>query len=873
MRHPRHAATSILALALAAPTAATLAQPQGGAPLIDFAWRAYETGQFPNFAPAALDYADLDGDRDLDVVVAHEYYGAPGLVVMENLGNGVFAKSSQNDVPYNDSLADVVLRDIDGDGHVDAIATVPSTFSRATKVYWWHGNPDGTFANPYRTVVSGPGPIGLVVEDFTGDGFPDILTADGNFYGTGNTVSLMVHNGQSGGGVAFAAPRTFTVAEDVQRVAAADLDGDTDLDIVVGRQDPTGNAVMFNDGAGNFSAPVFYVHAADTQYANATIALTDVDRDGDADLVATTATNGVPNRGIVTVRRNNGAGVFGPFTAYPLGDWSWTVYSLEAADVNGDGWNDLIATTPSGRSFDGFNVLLNDQTGSFRPSVYYRAAKWTFDAVAFDVDGDGDSDVVTAANDSTAITVHQNAGDGSYPTLPQYRIGSITHNIDQADIDRDGDLDIVSVDAQAYILRNNGDGTFAAATVYQPPMNPGSVLLRDMNDDGYADLVFGPDRNSPPYNFAVALNRGDGTFHPGVITPVGASQAGVIDAVDLNHDTIRDIVLTDPGPSAGIYVFRGNGSGTSFTYIQEIASSIPNGIRAVDLNHDTHPDLISSNALGITVWPGNGDFTFGAVITQGEYASDFDVADFDGDNNLDLAVLLPQPSFGTTEVAIMPGYGDGDFGFPNIYPGTSGRESAYRIAWNCDAADVDGDGRMDLVLTSNAPGDVAVFRGNGDHTLQPMERYGAGYSAHSSLFADFTGDDVIDVACIVSLPPGGFTDMVTIMEGFGDAGGQFALSVSGSCPGTIALIATDATPGATVAFIYAFGSGNVAIPSGPCAGTRLGLNASATLLRTVRADGNGRASTSGNAPPSACGRVIVQALDVSGCATSNVEGL
>jgi hypothetical protein len=203
--------------------------------MLDSAWRAFETGQFPNFAPIALDYADLDGDLDLDVVVAHEYYGAPGLIVMTNLGNGIFAETSRNDVPYNDDLADVVLRDIDGDGHVDAIATVPTTFSRATKVYWWHGNGDGTFADPFRRVTSGPGPIGLVVADFTGDGFPDIVTADGNFYGTGNTISLMVHNGQSGGQVAFAAPRAFTVGDDVQRVEAADLDGDTDLDLVVGR--------------------------------------------------------------------------------------------------------------------------------------------------------------------------------------------------------------------------------------------------------------------------------------------------------------------------------------------------------------------------------------------------------------------------------------------------------------------------------------------------------------------------------------------------------------------------------------------------------------------------------------------------------------
>ncbi len=860
---------SLLTLLLVAPAGAALAQPDGGGSLLNSAWRPFETGQFPGIAPIALDHADLDGDLDIDVVVAHEYYGAPGMVVMLNDGHGVFHVGSRNDVPYGDDLADIVLRDIDGDGHVDAVAAVPTTFSRATKVYWWHGNGDGTFSNPYHQVVSGPGPLSLVVADFTGDGHPDIVTADGDFYGSGTTVSLMVHNGLSGNQVAFATPRAFVVGANVQRVAAADVDGDLDIDLLVGRQHATGNAVLFNDGNGNFSSPVFYRHANDTQYANSRIALADVDRDGDPDLVATTATNGTPNRGIVTVRRNDGNGVFGAFTTYPLGDWSWTVTSLHSADVSGDGWPDLIASNPSGRSYDGFDVLINDRTGGFLPAVNYRAAKSTMDAIAFDADGDGDSEVISAANDSSVITVHENVGQGVLATLPQYRIGSITHNIDRADIDGDTDLDIVSVDSQAYILRNNGDGTFAPASVYQPPMNPGSVLLRDMNNDGYPDMVFGPDRNSPPYNFAVALNRGDGTFLPGVITPVGASQAGVLDAVDLNHDNFRDVVLTDPGPNSGIYVFRSNGNGTSFTYMQKIQTSIPNGIRAVDLNHDTHPDLISSTALGITTWPGRGDFTFDPIITQGEYAYDFDVADFDHDGNLDLCTLIPQPSFGTVEVSILPGYGDGDFGFPNIYPGTTGREGAFRIASDCDAADVDGDGNMDLVLTSNAPGDVAVFRGNGDGTLQPMDRY----SAHSSVFGDFTGDGVTDVATIVSLPPGGFTDMVTLLEGRGARSANLTLTTSGTCPGRVTLVAENATANQFVAFIYARGAGSVVIPSGLCAGTRLGLNASAALLSTVRANLIGRAVFSGNVPPGACNHILIQALDAATCSTSNVEGI
>lgn len=853
----------------AAATSLTLAQGDGGGALLDSSWRAFTTGEFPNFAPVAGAFADLDGDSDTDVLVAHEFFSGPGLVVMLNNGDGTFIASSRYDLPYIESIADVALADIDRDGRLDAIATVPDANSQSSKGYWWPGNGNGTFSPARRVFSTGPGPLGMAVGDFTGDGFPDIVTADGAFFGNGSTVSLMRHNGQSGSQAGFLPPSSISIGANVQRVVAADLDGDGDLDLLVGRTHATGNAVLLNNGSGSFAAPVFYEHAPGTQNPGAAVALVDVDRDGRPDLVASATTS---NNGVVSVRRNNGNGTFASAVLYNLMAYSWTLSSIASADLNGDGWPDIIGTTPSGRAVDGFHVLLSNGSGGFQTGVYYPAAKQTVDVMAFDADGDGDADVLTLANDSAVLTLHANAGDGRLPALPQYPIGVLSHNMDAADIDRDGDLDIVSVDSAARILRNNGDGTFAPAVQFNTPINPGSVLLRDMNNDGFPDMVLGPDRNVPPYHFAVALNRGDGTFSPGVVTQVGASQAGVIDTADLNHDGRVDVVLTDPGPASGIYIYSNNGNGTSYSFIRKLPASGPNGIRAVDLNHDTHPDLLSSTALGITTWPGRGDFTFDPIITQGEYAADFDVADFNGDGHLDLATLIPQESFGTVQVSIMLGYGDGDFGFPNIYSGPSGREGAYRISSNCDAADVDGDGLMDLVLTSNAPGDVAIFRGNGDGTLGAMDRYGAGYSAHSSVFGDFTGDGVSDVACMISLPPSGFADVVVVMPGLGSAR-DFALTVAGSCPGVMTLTARNAAPRANVAFIYAYGRGSVIIPSGPCAGTRLGLNATATLLRTVRADANGTATTSGNAPPGACGRVFVQALDLSGCTTSNVEGI
>ncbi|MFG0329973.1 MAG: hypothetical protein ACF8PN_08755 [Phycisphaerales bacterium] len=106
----------------------------------------------------------------------------------------------------------------------------------------------------------------------------------------------------------------------------------------------------------------------------------------------------------------------------------------------------------------------------------------------------------------------------------------------------------------------------------------------------------------------------------------------------------------------------------------------------------------------------------------------------------------------------------------------------------------------------------------------------------------------------------------------GAAGGP-SLSINGSCPGQVTASVTGATPGGNVALLYAHAAGSVAIPNGnPCAGTVTGLNATAILVQIQSADASGVATFTGAAPPAACGGVV-QALDVSSCAMTNVVGL
>ncbi len=847
------------------------AAPVGAQALFDAPWRAFDAGAFPNIAPNSLVAGDLDGDGDSDLVLGFYYFGGPGIAVLKGTGDGTYGGLAVYETGFNRSVGDVELADVDGDGHLDALATIPDANFQTSRVGVWRNDGAGGFGDR-REFPTGSGPVGLVVADFTGDGFPDVVTANYGFFGDGQTVSLLRHNGLSGNAAGFLPPMAFFCGTFPEVVRAADLDADGDLDLAVGRnngiqQSDPGIAILLNDGTGRFSSPVFYDPAPGATLRTSAIALADADRDGDMDLIGA----GADSSGIVSVRRNDGHGVFGAAIILHLAPFSYAINALATGDANGDGYPDVAAFTPTGRALDGFHLLLSDGGGGYRPSRFFEAAKMTEDGTLLDADGDGDLDVLTTAYDSSVVTVHSNHGNGVFLSPPRYGVGALTSGMDQADIDGDGDRDIATADGDVRILRNRGDATFTALERVDAPINPGEVKLRDLDNDGDPDILVGPDSNAPPYNFAVSLNRGDGTYAPGVVTLIGGSQAGAIDAFDLDNDGDLDVVLTDPGPAAVIYLARNSGNGVAYTLMPPLeVGSLPFGIGAADFDHDGNLDLVSATATGLTVFPGRGDFTFNPALPTGVSVNEFTVTDLDLDGNEDFFYHRMLTS--SELVGVMRGYGDGSFRFPLEYPGPIGLESPFRIASDIDAVDVSGDGYPDLVLTSNAPNDISVFRGNADGTLEAQDRYGVGYSPNLSVAADFNGDGAMDIASVISLPPSGIDNAVVVLAGNVSGPGRLELTVTGSCPGELNVRASGATPGGQVAFLRASGVGSQVVPPGkPCVGTQLGLDGTVKLVGTVAADGNGVAVVGGIVPPNLCG-MFIQAVDAATCSTSDVEG-
>lgn len=773
-------------------------------PLFTATWRGFDTGIYPRIGPVAFAFGDLNGDGHLDALTGRALGGGPGISVLLGDGEGRFAAPVHYDLPAQQSVGDVYLSDMDGDGDLDAFATMPDVNGLTNKFAVWRNGGDGTLAARVE-YPSGPGPRGIVVSDFSGDGFADVLTADtGYIAGDNSTVSLMAHNGQAGSGAGFLPPVNFPAGgARPEKLAAADLDGDLDLDVAVVRvgQPAAGDFetdiihLLFNDGAGKFGPPVTYLPVPDPHRGGkAAIALADLDNDLDVDLIGGGGRDiGSISVGMISIRRNDGTGAFGEPELYQFENFVWVPSHLTTGDVNGDGFLDVVACSPEGRANDGWNLLESDGIGGFlEPVVRHQASKETWEAAILDLDEDGDPDVATLARDSAVITVHANPGDGTFPIPTTYPIGVLSEFFDAGDLDSDGDLDLASSDEQVRILRNAGAGSFAPFETYDPPINPADIKLRDLDSDGQLDLLMGPDGESSPYHFATALNNGDGTFGPGVVHLVFSCGEGSIDAFDLDGDGDLDVALTEEEACVGgdplrIFLYRNDGNQVFVALPPLFPPGIPNGIRGTDLNHDGNVDLLTGLGSGIGVYLGNGDFTFAPVLVSGSRPFRFDLADFNHDSEWDLGMLLPQDSFGTVFVGIALGNGDGTFAAALPISGATGLESAFRISNDIDAEDCDFDGNVDLIASNNSANDLSVFLGNGDETAQPHLRYGSKYSPRQSIVADFTGDLVPEIVSMIDLPPSGFACAVVVARGLSDPPGTGSVDPAPTATGVFAL--------------------------------------------------------------------------------------
>jgi hypothetical protein len=310
------------------------------------------------------------------------------------------------------------------------------------------------------------------------------------------------------------------------------------------------------------------------------------------------------------------------------------------------------------------------------------------------------------------------------------------------------------------VLLGKGDGTFQPVVTYDPggrSLAPTTVVIADLNNDHKPDLAV---VNGSTGNFGVLLGNGDGTFQPAatnLLCAGGSGWANALAVADVNRDGKPDLLVDNGGCEDSVVVLLGNGDGTfSFGFPGSYYWSGGLGddsITAVDVNGDGKPDVIvangyngASNNVGVLL--GNGDGTLQSVVTY--YPGDWNptsvaVSDVNGDGKPDL-IVANGGSGGINTLGILLGNGDGTF--QPVVATTWG--GSYHPSFVV-VADVNGDGHPDLVVADysvdgNHDGAVSVLLGFGDGTFEPATTYSSGGTGAVSLaVVDLNGDGKLDL--------------------------------------------------------------------------------------------------------------------------------
>lgn len=347
---------------------------------------------------------------------------------------------------YPGNATRVVIADVNRDGKPDLVVAIHGDPTMATdgSVTVLLGNGDGTFQLSGSYDSGGWDTMGLAVGDVNGDGIPDVVVANGTGAGGGGSGNVAVLLGVGSG--TFSPFVAYPVGDILPTsVAIGDINGDGKPDLVVGSQ--TTADVLLGNGDGTFQTAVIYSSGG----VGATAAIADVNGDGkpDIELVnrCTTVTNNLcVDYGSAGVLSGNGDGTFKPVVTYPPGGKS--PYGIAVADVNGDGYPDLLtanivslSTVESGS----VGVLLGNGDGTFQPAIPYLTGGTNGSQVAVaDVNGDGKPDLVTFAENPQALIVMLGNGNGTFQAGVQFDVGEfIPVGLGVGDVNGDGKPDAV----------------------------------------------------------------------------------------------------------------------------------------------------------------------------------------------------------------------------------------------------------------------------------------------------------------------------------------------------------------------------------------------------------------------------------------------
>lgn len=591
----------------------------------------------------------------------------------------------------------------------------------------FRGLGDGTF----ETGVSYFGPYNdeFAFGDFTGDGYPDLVTGDFNEQPS-KSVWLFPSQGDGTFGAPIESP--LPLSAHTRSLTGGDFDGDGQLDLAVhGLGFVWWLFVAHGHGDGSFG-PYFSLGQA----GGGALVAVDIDADGNLDLIEGER---------LRVRLGNGDGTFQPpiENTPPIGFQPALVH---AVDLDGDGLLDTISAS------NGLLYLHQGHGDGTLTQVYIdQSAVYQFGEAVADLDGDGLLDLIFSRlkgfdfEPPAGLTVRRGLGGFAFGPPAYFPTGGAPSDVAPGDFDGDGRIDVALAQhmqepssfglSDLALAFGQGDGTFAAPLAVAVSGGPLATELADMNGDGHLDVVSTVTTVLPAVR--VALGVGDGSFEPAVGVDVGDNE-GELAIADLDGDGALDLVVAGDPPFGATVAALGAGDGIHFGAPVQVATSDVADVRIGDLDDDGAPDIaVTRTAPGVVTLyfgDGRGGFGAGVYLSAGGFPTGMELADLDGDGQLDIAVA----DTSTGQLGLLINLGGRAFALPQ-------RLAAPGQPQHVVAGDLDRDGVVDLATADQQPKRASVFLGTGGGTFAAPVSYELGRLSRALAAIDVNRDGVLDL--------------------------------------------------------------------------------------------------------------------------------
>lgn len=578
----------------------------------------FSGSQTAGTAPVDAIAGDFNHDGLMDIAVANS--GSSNISIHFS-GGGVPPPAAQY---YNagSTPSAVVASDLNGDGMMDI--AVANTGSATVSLLY---QSSGAFTRA-PSLTTGFAPVGLVVGALTSPGARDIAVAS-----IGSSDVNIFKNGPPG---SFQLQFAISTAAGPVALTTNDVNQDLVMDLVVACSSINNLQILEGSGGGQFVNTT----TATSPIQVSTLASGDFNHDGAPDVAA--ASN--QGHSFVILRKVVQGSQVGPL-AYQVP--FQRVHSIPAADLNGDGFVDLLAAGGAGVAGGSASICINEGGVLKTPFTTFLTSPAPLHTMLADMNADGNPEAVVPASSSGFVQIHQGTGAGGFSAQVTLPAGTNVADIDVNDINLDGLPDLVASNvgnSDVRIFINQGSLQFSTPQIVPVPFSTVSINLRDFNADGFTDVSLA----NQLYQGVALLYGSAGLGFLLTSTVTTGAVVQLSSAVDILGDGTPEIVIANP--SSGTVAVLG---GFVYGFAPQILQSVNVGgpvffVDCTDIDGDGRTDLISSNGISsqVAICYGNGPGVGGGLGTFGTpalyhtfgTAGRITAADFDADGRMDLVV-------------------------------------------------------------------------------------------------------------------------------------------------------------------------------------------------------------------------------------------